>query len=316
MNNRIPTVTELPPEWSAASYHAIFCSVGYEERARYIASLLQEVPKSKYAIGFDIQKEFEYENNRLFFLEKGFRTSVAKDQDFSEEVIRCFREIIAVNTEASLKLLIDISSMSRYRLATFIDVLARHFDEQAFVVDFVYTLASYDPPVTSLAPNSHVGPVLQSNFTGAWDEPDRAVSAIVGLGYEPDKALGAVEYLEAADVWTFNPQSKEEAYTEALRMANASLLEDVLKEHQFTYLVQNPLDCFLTLEAVVGGVMRGRNAVLLPFGPKLFALCCILVGCIHPVAIWRVSAQGGEPAINRKSSNRVYGLRAEFSARR
>lgn len=308
-------VTELPSTWSVANYDAIFCSVGYEERARYVASVLQVISERRYAVGFDIQRELEYENNRLFFLEQNFTVTTVRDQEFSEEVNRYFREVTAVDKEAPFRLLIDISSLSRYRLATYIDVLVRHFEEHAFIVDFVYTLAAYDPPVSSLAPNSHVGPVLRSNFTGGWDEPDRAVSAIVGLGYEPDKALGAVEYLEASDVWTFTPQSKEEAYTEALKIANASLLEDVSKEHQFTYLVQDPLDCFLTLEAVVGGVMRERNAVLLPFGPKLFALCCLLVGCIHPVAIWRVSAQGGEPAINRRSSNRVYGLRAAFTRR-
>jgi hypothetical protein len=312
MSHRIPLVKQLPIDWRESGYDALFCAVGYEERARHIPGILREKPIKAYAIGFDVQKEMEYANNRRYFEEQGFSVSAVRDDDLAGVIKAALEGITTHAVEEPVKVLIDISSLSRFRLATYIVTLVRHLRDRTLIVDFVYTLAAYDPPVTSLAPNSHVGPALRSNFTGGWDEPDRAVSAIVGLGYEPDKALGAVEYLEAADVWTFTPRSEVEEYTHALMVANESLLEDVPTGHQFTYLVHDPLDCFLTLEAIVSGVMQTRNAVLLPFGPKLFALCCLLVGCIHPVAIWRVSAQGAEPPVNRRSSNRVYGLRAEF----
>ena len=310
--HRTPVVERLPSVWVESDYGAVFCSIGYEERARNIAHTFAGRADCLFAIGFDIQRELEYEHNREFFEARGYQVSVTSDADFEDGIAGKLQSAAELTESTEIRVLVDISSLSRFRLASYVDLFARRFQGRRTVVDFVYSLAAFDPPVTSLAPNSHVGPVLRSNFVGGWDEPDRAITAIVGLGYEPYKALGAVDYLEAAGVWTFTPLSEIPEYSEALQIANEQLLGDVPPDHQFTYLVQDPLDCFMTVEAVVSGVMQTRNVVLLPFGPKLFALCCILVATIHPVAVWRVSAQGAEPAVNRKASGHVYGMRVTF----
>jgi hypothetical protein len=50
-------------------------------------------------------------------------------------------------------------------------------------------------------------------------------------------------------------------------------------------------------------------------GPKLFALCCLLVGIAFPsIPVWRVSAQDLEPAVDRSAEGPVYGLRVIFCA--
>jgi hypothetical protein len=52
-------------------------------------------------------------------------------------------------------------------------------------------------------------------------------------------------------------------------------------------------------------------------GPKLFALCCLLVGIAFPsIPVWRVSAQDLEPAVDRSAEGPVYGLRVIFCADR
>lgn len=310
--HRIPVVERLPDQWTESRYDAIFCGIGYEARARHIANVFSGRASNRFAIGFDIQKELEYESNQKFFKENGYQISVVSDASFEDDIAEKLASVDVSIEDPEMRVLVDISSLSRFRLASYVDLFARRFRGRKTIVDFVYSLAEYDPPVTSLAPNSHVGPVLRSNFTGGWDEPDRAVTAVVGLGYEPDKALGAVDYLEAASVWTFIPLSEIPEYSAALQIANEQLLEDVTRDHQFTYLVQDPVDCFLTVEAVVSGVMLTRNVVLLPFGPKLFALCCLLVATLHPVAVWRVSAQQAEPAVNRRASGHIYGVRVTF----
>jgi hypothetical protein len=48
-------------------------------------------------------------------------------------------------------------------------------------VDFVYSLAAFVPPPIEGLLSSHVGPVLPE-FAGWWDEPDRPLAAVVGLG--------------------------------------------------------------------------------------------------------------------------------------
>ena len=63
------------------------------------------------------------------------------------------------------------------------------------------------------------------------------------------------------------------------------------------YRVEQPIDCFGMLESVVYGLLKSFSAIVLPFGPKVFTLCSLLVASLHPtVSIWRVSAGGaGKP---------------------
>jgi hypothetical protein len=315
--NRIPIVNALPEDWRSRDYDILFATIGYEERARYISGLVSGQIVDRVALGFSDRHDHEFEANKTWFEANGFNTTVVHEDGFRLNVSSVIQIAVQRSKGRKLRILVDISSLSRLRLAMLIDVLARESIGLSAEVHFVYALAEYTAPVISLAPNSHVGPVLHSNFTGWWEEPDRAISVVVGLGYEPDKALGAVEYLEASEVWTFTPLSEISEYSLALQVSNESLLEGVDRKFQLTYRVHEPLECFIMLESVVYGIMQTKNPVLLPFGPKIFALCCLLVACIHHdgTAVWRVSAQGAEEPINRLASGHVYGLAVEFRDR-
>jgi len=307
-------VTELNRAWKRVRYDLFIATLGYEERARYVAEAVGIEAEKKYAIGFSDQREEAYEENLRWFQSNGFEIEVVDDAQFREKIVKAIHSAAALRTDGVLQAVIDISSLSRFRLATIIDLLQGELPEFSVKVQFVYSLAAYNPPSVTQVQNSHVGPVLRSNFAGWWVEPDRGITAIVGLGYEPDKALGAVEHLQAADIWTFTPESKVSEYSRALAIANQSLLATVPLEHQIKYRVHEPFNLFITVESLVYGVMQRQNPVLLPFGPKLFALCCLLVVCIHKdVAVWRVSAQGQEPAVNRRASGFVYGLASIFN---
>jgi len=79
------------------------------------------------------------------------------------------------------------------------------------------------------------------------------------------------------------------------------------------YRVHAPVDCFITLESLIYGLSRTKNTILLPFGPKIFALCALLVASVHPTtAVWRVSAGFQEEAVNRQASGYVYGLQVDI----
>jgi hypothetical protein len=175
-------------------------------------------------------------------------------------------------------------------------------------IDFVYTLAEFSPPPSLASPNTHVGPVLPA-FSGWWTAPERSLAAAVGLGYEENKALGAVEHVQASSIWTFMPVSPVPEYTPALHQANRTLLALVPMTNRFEYRVDRPFDTFVALESFAFGITRHSNLIILPFGPKIFALCALIVAVIHPaIAVWRVS--GAEEQIDRRSSGIVMGLRA------
>jgi hypothetical protein len=301
------------------SYDAVVTTLGYEKRARNVAEKLAPRSEQKYAFGFREQQVLRYSENRDWYQAAGFLAEDLTDAEF----VKRFSEICArldVAAEAGsdekahgcVTMLVDISSLTRSRLAAVLDNLRSPMLSRAFSVDFFYTLAQYDPPPQEVALNSHVGPVTPA-FAGWTNDPDRGLAAIVGLGYEEDKALGAVEHVQAVEIWTYVPRSPIGEYSTALAKANQTLLEAVSRDRQLSYEVADPLNLYAELESLVYRLCQHRNVILFPFGPKIFALCSILVANAHPeAAVWRVSAEGLEDATDRLASDFVIGLEVCF----
>lgn len=308
---KIPTIKPLDIHNRPSEYTLAVATVGYEQRARFAGEALGISAKEKVALGFSTQRELSYEENSAWYERAGYRVVHVDDTQYvrviSEEVNNA---LAGCKDEGSIS--IDISSMTRLRLAMVLSYLARLPLVIPLRVDFLYTLAKFSDPSQIVQANSHVGPVLPE-FAGWWTEPEKPPIAVLGLGYEENKALGAVEHIQASQRWTFTPVSPEADYTPVLEQANRTLLLDVAPERQLSYWVDRPFDLFVDLESLVYGLQQVGNPVILPFGPKIFALSAMLVALLHTrVAVWRVSAQGAEPAIDRKSSGNVYGLTALF----
>jgi hypothetical protein len=307
--SRSLSVRPLRSDWPKRPYDVAIATVGFEERARHTFQAHGPTARIKLACGFESQQVFEYWPNCAWFESKGFRIEHKSDKDYRQWLRQVLGELSSDGQRANI--LVDISSVTRVRLAHILVTLG-DFSAIPLSVNFVYSLAAFTPPPSEAQSNSHVGPVT-AEFAGWWEEPDRSVVTIVGLGYEQDKALGAVEYLQSSEIWTFTPTSEVREYSPAVYEANRTLLESVPRDHQLGYFVQNPFDCFTKLESLVYGISRTKNPVLIPFGPKIFSLCSMLVGLIHTDApVWRVSAEGQEPPVNREGSGFVYGLEVNF----
>ncbi len=180
----------------------------------------------------------------------------------------------------------------------------------------MYSVAEWSPPSNEAEPIVSAGAVVPT-FAGWSSRTDIPIVALIGLGYEPDKAMGAYEYLEATDVWTFLPAGEDERYARDLGLANRTLLSRLSPHKRITYRVDQPVACFGVLESVVYGLLDKSRPVLLPFGPKMFALCAMLVACVHrEVPVWRISSnQFGKP-VDRVASGKIIGIRASFGPRR
>lgn len=310
--NNAPSVLPIEPA-ADNEYDIAIGTVGYESRSSYLARLINPQAKVKVAAGFKERRVLHYDDNRAWYAKSGYQVQELEDSKFKfwcEEVIRSARPRQA----DPLKVWVDISSTSRLRMATMLETIRSV--SSAIDVDFFYAIAKYTDHPASSVPNCHVGPVTKS-FSG-WSEPDRPAVAIVGLGYEQNKALGAVEHIQATDVWVFIPHSDIEEYLDALLGANSILLEKIPKQRQVDYVVERPFDCFARLESLVNRVAHTGVPVLFPFGPKIFTLCALLVGCVHGnrVAVWRVSTGQHEEATDREASGQFCALRVAFNGQK
>lgn len=310
-DGRRPLVKEWSPVGANYEYALFIAAAGYEQRARYISQKLRLRAQAKKSFMFLDRRTLDFEKNVKVLRALGHSLDEPEDKDFARWCDNTLATIDAPAGEA-IEIAIDISSLSRFRIATLVDAARRAHRNRTLIVDFLYSLARYSPPPADLPPNRHVGPVLDA-FAGWNDEPDQTPVAILGLGYEQDRALGAVEHLQAADVFAFIPQSAIPQYYKALLKANAALLDRVSDDCRIPYTVERPLDCFVRLEALTYGCAQSQAPILLPFGPKIFTVAALLVACIHPsVAVWRVSPGATEVPGNRRPNGTICGLRASF----
>jgi len=306
-----PHVSLYRPDSLPAQYDVGIAAVGFEARARFVAENLHPDARIRLACAFPDRKVLSYQDNIDWYSRNGYKTEEVPDEPFGVwcgEVLRNIRQ----TGSGQLRIWVDISSLSRFRIAALVDTF-RSFDATPVLhIDFLYSLAKSSPPPRGFVPNAHVGPVLPS-FAGWPTDPDRPPAAIVGLGYEQDKALGAVEHIQASLVWLFKPLSSEAGYAEWQVDANKTLLEDVPRGRQLEYPVEQPLDCFVKLESLIYRLAQTENVVMFPFGPKIFALNCLLVGCLHTTAaVWRVSPGTAEEAVQRFPNGEICGLSVRF----
>jgi len=308
MHREIVVSSLRPTTSDGQKYNAFLAVAGYERRARFIAETIRPSAQRRVALGFADQKVLAFEGNRKWYAAGSFEYHELSDEGFQPMIETLLHEIDA--GDESVALCVDISSLSRLRMACIVAALMQYQNQRTISVDFLYAVARYSPPADKSEPIPFARAVLPF-FAGWSTRLDLPTVAVVGLGYEPDKAVGAYEYLEATRVWVFVPSGEDQRYDNAVRKANAHLLSRLPPEQIISYPVDQPFSSFQSLESVAFGAKSSGRVVLVPFGPKLFALSCLLVGCIHrDVAIWRISAGKYAQPINRRASGKIVGLRS------
>lgn len=307
---RNPAVSSFDINTIEAEYDAVIAAIGYERRARYVVEEYLPNAKSYIAFPFQDRHAFSFNMNLKVMTKLGFNVIDTTEDNFGHK-LRGALECLDQSPMGMKKILVDISSFNRTRLAEIVDYF-RCYATSDCQVDFVYSLAKYSKPPSDEGPNIHVGPVLPS-FAGWSTEAEAPPVAVVGLGYEEDKAIGAIEHIQASEVFAFVPVSPIEKYNDAVHAANKNFLAPLKNERIFEYRLHEPLETYVKLETLVRRLEKDSSPILFPFGPKIFHLITLIVASLYDqVSVWRVSAgQFGKPS-DRRPSEHIIGLRVSF----
>lgn len=308
---RVPVIERVDHDLTDTKYDAFVATVGFETRSRHIAQTCNPTAARKVACGFSSRKVLAYQENMHWYQNAGFDVEEMSDAEYGRWIANV---VSRASTSGSriINVCVDISSTSRLRLAMLIETLMFAPVPCDFCVDFVYSFARYATGIEETVVTK-AGPVTET-FAGWAGDPDVPLAALFGLGYERDKALGVLEFLEPGEVWAFEPASDEPQYARGIREANVSFYAGLSDGHILEYPVKCPFDTFRQVETFVYGIMRRCRVILLPFGPKLFALISLLAAAIHypNIAVWRVSGEESEPASDRVPTGQFVRLRATF----
>jgi hypothetical protein len=292
-------------------------TVGFEKRSRFLFSEHSIESACRIASAFEDRNVLSFEDNLAFFRGAGFKVETHNLQEFAEFFLRSLRkadESPKLEANDAVRVCVDISTMSRSRMAAIFEVLLNSDWQHEVAVDFVYSIAKYcDPPS---APTFIVSAQPISNSFSGWSvAPDASTCAVFGVGYEPDQVIGTIEYLEPGFVWAFVPDGPDPRFAQAVEKVNQPLWLDIPSECVVRYKIDEPFNTFVSLESIVYSLSRKHRPILIPFGPKIFTIQCLLAAVIHSpaVAVWRISGGESTDPEDREAAGQVYALRAIFS---
>lgn len=294
-----------------AEYDVFIGAVGYERRSRFILESLGPRAGAVVAAPFQDHRELSFEKNIKAFGAVG--ELLDGDERYGKELTGFLAERfgllhrVARAEPRPMRIAVDISSMTRDRLAK--TMRAVYVDSQLPLdVDWLYAPARYSTKLTESG-------AVQVNdaipgYEG-WGDPILPLHAIVGMGFEGDLVLGVLDDLEPLATWLFEPYGVSASYDRRIAAANQGLPSASSSARHFRYDVTQPYTSFLKLSAVVDDLIVTSRVVLLPLGPKIFALMCLLIGTGDDgnVTVWRLSADTGRAPVDRIPNGQILGLR-------
>lgn len=262
------------------------------------------------AIGYSyFLEEFDYRSNKESFLDRGAEVRETDDKGLLQ-VLQNLIDPSQLGQEPTI--LLDISVFSRHRLCKILWFLFGSLPVGARVV-VNYSVAEFvDPPVLGY-PVRQFGPVIEELNTLP-GRPSLPISVIVGLGYEPEKALGAVGVLDPGTVFFLVPLGVDSRYEESVRVSNQALLASYGSQAQLTYSIERPYSTYIDLKGLLSRLRLESRVMILPLGPKvLSAISIVLAWEYYPdISVWRVSSEEAETPVNKKSSGVIVEFLIQF----
>jgi hypothetical protein len=280
----------------------MLCSLGYETRS-IAAATHRSAVSPLFAIGFPGTRDEVYERNRNLLSEDGAQLDELDDDAFATWVAGWLEK-------GWKRIAIDISSMNRSRIAATVQALQWTNNEQ-LVVDFLYVPQRYEsgPPKTLAA--SALEPVTPE-FAGWYTDTGSPLVVLFGLGFEPLRAAGAIDMLEPERAIPFFPVGSESQFIDDVERNNHNVFDLPMVEAYRRYQIAEPFACFAELDSLVSlYAEQETRLLLLPLGPKIFALICILVASTRDplIPVWRVSRGAREDPIDVQPSDMLVTLR-------
>lgn len=284
--------------WSQRKLHQcdLFIGVcGYESRSRYALTQLETKPSKCLFLDYNCSSTLSYDENKSVMCKFGASRFIdLRNPIWIKEISDEIAEAIThcTNADVLIDVVLDVSSASR-KVVSQILILIRAKFSGRIQLSCVYSVAEfYDPPTAELP--SHISEPVVGALAGWSEDLSKPPCAIVGLGFEPGRAMGCLDYLEIPEARLFFPQGPDSRFASAVDKANSRLVSEVGEEFVLPYSVNDPHDTLVKLLSLVTGLEQKFRPIIIPFGPKIFAAIGVVVAIQRSpnICVWRASSGG------------------------
>lgn len=283
-------------------FDLLIFAVGYETRARYIAEILHENAGLVLGYVFPAGHILAFEDNEAFLSDAGGHKLPA-GTSIEELITKVDEEIDLRNS----KICIDVSSLNRGAMSALLSELLDSEFFEGCEITVLYAPAVFEAPPVEELDFLDFGPL--ERFGGWTSNPEKPSVLVLGLGYETDHAVGALEFLDPSSTFAFFPVGSDERFAKEVQRANETFLELINPDRVVQYSVLSPYQTFWQLRSLILSMKDVARNVLVPMGPKIFCSLCLVCQRVFgdEVSVWRASGHSLDQARDASADGEVVG---------
>ena len=289
---------------------------GYETRASYIVQHHPPNSVERLVLDYNCPGILSYDANHAIYTQEAF-TFIAIDMDLEIALSKPIEEIRKQKSKGEcIRVFFDVSSCSRSVMARVLLMLSKNMGA-CIEVTCAYALSAYNNPPTSELP-SHISEPVVGDLAGWSQDLMKPPCAVIGLGFEPGRALGCIDYLEIPEVRLFMPFGPDERFMSAVKQANRTLIGEASNISLLPYDILDAQGSYERLQSLILGLLPNYRPVIIPLGPKIFAAFSIVLAIeLSPrVCVWRTSAGSGSEVTDRTASGEISSFQTHFQIAR
>ncbi|UIJ47134.1 hypothetical protein LZK98_09405 [Sphingomonas cannabina] len=276
---------------AAQRFDLAILTCGYETRAAYLRKSIALDAAELVVLDYRCDTILSYDENKAFYESLSNRRFIDIDDSLSEKLSTALSKAAAgIDAGNRLRILIDISSCSRSVMAKLLLAIAETLPGSVELT-CAYALSAFDNPPDGELP-SHISEPVVGDLSGWSDDLSKPPCAVIGMGFEPGRALGCMDYLEIPEVRLFMPYGVDQRFEQAVQEANAVLIAEAGTQSVLPYQILDPAATYEKMESLIYGLLARFRPVIIPLGPKIFAALAMVlaVRMLPRICVWRTSS--------------------------
>ncbi|NJK86465.1 MAG: hypothetical protein HC906_11345 [Bacteroidales bacterium] len=252
---------------------------GYQRRSTFLAEQVRIGDAKKILLTpADGQNPELQQKNEEVFAKLGF-LSLNTLQNERLEIEKILHQICNETHCKDLNILVDYSCMTKLSYASIIDFLIRNdLPNERINLFFSYTPKQINTLPAKIKVKS-LQPIVEFNQK----VNQKPTSLIIGLNSNIEPVKEVIERISPSRIFLFVPRFQhDECYHSNISILNGELIERVPSENVFKYPANQPDQIISMLTSVCLDQRLDSNVILIPHGPKTFALSSILLTFRYP----------------------------------
>lgn len=262
----------------------------YQKRSTFLAENFKKTTARKLLLS--IENDQKNEPNIKIFEDLGF-IPLKTIENKRQEIEDILNKICEEKSSDILNILVDYSCMTKVCYASIVDFLLRN-DLKNEKINMFF---SYTPKSKNALPSHPKLRSIDPLFSYYKKENTRKTALVIGLNSNEEPTTDIIKHLDPEKIVLFIPQlNHDQQYNEALYNFNQEVIKNVPKNNVYNYPANNPDQIASMLTSVCLDLRLNYNVVLIPQGPKPFALASILLSTKYPdIRLMEISSSEIKP---------------------